>query len=198
MARDINGNGAVRDHSARTGRRSLQTLATGVLMLLLLLVATGPGRLAAQDTAYVPATDFPNGRQIVAVYFGANWCGPCRKPEMKAAIIRAKPLLAAQAKRDGAAFSAMVVALDRDLKSGLEFVAPLGAYSFGSDLASTAAQRFIWGDSLAAKAVPQVIVFERTVAAEPRKPMKFGPDHVLRRVAGDSIPIWVRAGAPIR
>lgn len=174
------------------------------LMALCLVAVAVPltvaGRLQAQDTTYTPAADFPNGRQVVAVYFGANWCGPCRRPAMKTAIERMKPLIAAQAKQSGAAFSAMVVALDRDLKSGLEFVAPLGAfdeYVFGSDLASSAAQRFIWGDSLAFKGVPQVIVFERTVEARPRKPITFGPDHVLRRVSGDSIPIWVQSGAPI-
>lgn len=154
----------------------------------------------AQDTAYAPAKDLPNGRQLVAVYFGANWCTPCRQPAMKAAVARMKPLLAAQARQSGAAFSAMVVALDRDLASGLKFVEPLGAfdeYVFGSDFVSTAAERFIWGDSLAAKAVPQVIVFERTVGAQPRRPITFGPARVLRRVGGDSIPLWVRAGAPI-
>lgn len=172
-----------------------------VAMATVLLVLSGVGRLGAQDTAYVPATAFENGRQIVAIYFGANWCHPYRTPEMKAAIRAMKPLVAAQAKQSGAAFSAMVVVLDRDLKSGLEFVAPLGAfdeYSFGSDLESAAAQRFIWGDSLAFKGVPQVIVFERTIQIQRNKPINFGNDHVLRRVSGDSIATWVGAGAPIR
>lgn len=158
-------------------------------------------RVGAQDTSYVPSKEYPNGKQLVAVYFGANWCAPCRKPAMKAAVQQMKPLLAAQAKQSGAEFAAIAVVLDRDLKSGLEFVAPLGAfdeYVFGSDLTSTAAQRFIWDSSEPLPMVPQVLVFERTVHVERNKPMVFSPDHVLRRVAGDSIPIWVKSGAPIR
>lgn len=111
-----------------------------------------------------------------------------------------KPLVAAQAKRSGAAFAAVAVALDRDLNKGLAFVRPNGAfdeYVIGSDMTGIAAERFIWGDSLAARAVPQVIVFERTVEAVPRKPITFGAARVLRRVGGDSIPLWARAGAPV-
>lgn len=48
------------------------------------------------DTGYVPAQDFPNGRQIEAVYFGANWCSPCRAPSMKAAVRAMKPPQCAQ------------------------------------------------------------------------------------------------------
>lgn len=185
-------------------RRSARLLAA---LLPAVLLTAGAGRAVAQaapgnaaDTAYTPTQDFPNGRQVVAVYFGASWCAPCRRPETKDAIRRMKPLVAAQAKQLGAAFAAMAVALDRDLDKGLEFVRPNGAfdeYVFGSDLVSTAAERFIWADSLAAKAVPQVIVFERTVNAVPRTPITFGPARVLARVGGDSIPLWVRAGAPI-
>ena len=156
---------------------------------------------AAQDTGYVPAQDFPNGRQIEAVYFGANWCRPCRAPSMKGAIRAMKPLLAVQAKNAGATFSAMVVALDRDFSTGAQFIAPLGAfdeYSIGADLVSTAAQQYIWSDSLGMPVVPQVIVFERTVAVTRGRPMSFGPRHILLRVRGDSVPLWVAAGAPLR
>ncbi len=164
------------------------------------LVIAIAASLGAQDTTYVPAARLESGHQIVAVYFGAHWCHPCQTPEMKRAIKEMKPLIAAQAKRSNADFSAMVVALDFDLKDGLDFVTPLGPfdeYSFGSDLESVAAQRFIWGDSLTFKGVPQVIVFERDIQMSRNRPIVFGPDHVLQRVAGDSIPIWVKAGAPI-
>jgi thiol-disulfide isomerase/thioredoxin len=160
--------------------------------------ATAPGLSA--DTVYVPGQTFPNGREIVAVYFGANWCGPCRSPATKAAILRMKPLLATQAKAAGADFAAMVVALDRSFADGAAFIKDLGAfdeYSIGGDLASTAAQAYIWSDSLAIPAVPQVIVFERDVSVQRGRPMTFGPRHVLARVAGDSIPGWVRIGAPL-
>lgn len=172
--------------------------------VVLLAGAAAPARAqATADTAYVPAEAFPNGREIVAVYFGASWCGPCRKPEMKAAVRRMKVLISNKARQSGESFSAMAVVLDRDFRKGLDFVAPLGQfdeYSFGSDLVSTAAQRYVWGDSASKKnvAVPFVLVFERTIDVHPPHPIVFGADHVLKRIYGDSIPTWVSAGAPIR
>jgi hypothetical protein len=174
---------------------------TRAVMLLVLASSASAGRIEAQDTTYVPTTDMPNGKQIVAVYFGAKACGPCQTPTMKAAIRRMKPLVAGQARKSGASFAAMVVAVDRKLEDGLEFIKPLGAfdeYVFGSDMASSAAQRFIWSDTLASPVMPQVIVVERNVEMIPHTSIKFGPDRVLRVVAGDSVPIWVAAGAPIR
>lgn len=62
-----------------------------------------------------------------------------------------KPMLLAQAVKHGAFFSAMGVALDRDLAKALTFLTPNGAfdeYVIGSDLTSLAAERFIrWSHS---------------------------------------------------
>lgn len=167
----------------------------------ILLLLAGAMQLQAQDTTYVPSHELPNGKQIVAVYFGGIWCSPCRRPEMKSAIRRMKPLVAAQAKAAGASFSAMVVAFDSTLADGVDFVTPLGAfdeYSIGPDFVSLPAQYYMWGISPPEPAVPQVVVFERTIHVEPRKPATFGAIHVLRRIGGDSIPIWVRDGAKIK
>lgn len=169
------------------------------IALMLLLVAGG-GRLQAQDTTYAPSRALVDGKQIVAVYFGGSWCSPCRRPEMKSAIRRMKPLVAAQAKAQGASFSAMVVVFDSTLKSGLDFIEPLGAfdeYSIGPDFVSLPAQYYMWGVLPPEPAVPQVLVFERTVHAQPPKPVTFGALHVLKRIGGDSIPVWVRDGAKI-
>lgn len=153
------------------------------------------------DTAYAPATELPNGRQVLAVYLGAKWCTPCNRPEVKAAVARMKPLVASQAKQSGATFTAVVVAMDRNLDAALAFIRPLGAfdeYAVGGDFVSTAAQRFVWRNSAPEPSVPQVLVLERTLRAVPGQPITLGRDRVLRRVLGDSIPLWVRAGAPIR
>lgn len=183
-------------------KRPAMSVSTLLIAFVTLLLLLSPTLVEAQDTTYVPTTEMPNGKQIVAVYFGASWCGPCNKPEMKAAIRHMKPLLAAQAKSSHENFSAMVVALDHDFKRGLDFIAPLGAfdeYNIGGDFAGSAAQRFIWTDSdPQASVVPQVFILERTVTVKPHTSIEFSPDHVLKRVSGDSIPIWVAAGAPVR
>jgi hypothetical protein len=157
--------------------------------------------LHGQDTTYVPATDFASGRQVIAVYIGAKWCTPCMQPPMKDAIRRMKPLVRDQALKSGASFSAVLVALDRELASALIFAEPLGAfdeYAFGNDMAGLAAERFIWGEADPQPMVPQVIVGERTIEVQRGRPIIFGSFRVTRRVSGDSIPIWVASGAPLR
>ncbi|MCE2901381.1 MAG: TlpA family protein disulfide reductase [Gemmatimonas sp.] len=154
----------------------------------------------AADTAYTPSQDFQSGRQVIAVYFGASWCKPCDRPDMKEAVRRMKPMLLAQAVKHGAFFSAMGVALDRDLAKALTFLTPNGAfdeYVIGSDLTSLAAERFIWGDPDNIPAVPQVVVLERNLKVERGKPITFGATRVVRRIRGDSIPPWVKAGATV-
>ena len=157
--------------------------------------------LRAQDTTYVPATDFPNGRQVVAIYFGAKWCAPCMQPTMKEAVRRMKPLLREQAAKSGASISVVLVALDRSPENGLAFAQSLGAfdeYVFGNDIAGLASERFIWGVPDPQPGVPQVVVGERTVLVTRGKPITFSPFQMTRRILGDSIPIWVAHGAPVR
>lgn len=68
----------------------------------------------AQSAAYVPSTDLPNGKQIVAVYFGAQSFGPCHHPDVKEAVASMKLLVGAQARVAGAMFAAIGVANDWD------------------------------------------------------------------------------------
>lgn len=168
------------------------------VLCVLFLGAVPP--LAGQDTTYAPTKDYPNGRQVVALYFGAKWCKPCGDPAVKSAIVRMKSLVSAQAKDSNAVFSAVIVAFDRSLSDALTFIETNGAfdeYVIGNDITSLAAERFIWGDSLASKGVPQVIVIERTVHTDRKAGITFGPHKVLRRISGDEIVPWVRSGAAI-
>ena len=170
-------------------------------LLAVTIGALWAGALHAQDTAYVPATEFPNGRQVVAIYFGAKWCAPCMQPAMKDAVRRMKPLLREQATKSGASISIVLVALDRSLANSLAFAQPLGAfdeYAFGNDMAGLASERFIWDDADPQPGVPQVLVGERTVLVARGKPITFSPLRITRRVLGDSIPSWVARGAPVR
>jgi hypothetical protein len=168
------------------------------LCVALLLQAARPA--VAQDTTYVPTNEYPNGRQVVALYFGAKWCKPCGEPEVKSAIRQMKLLVAAQAKDSNAVVSAIIVAFDRNLSDALTFIEENGAfdeYVIGNDITSLAAERFLWGDSLAQKGVPQVIVIERTVTTVRNVGIAFSPHRVLTRVFGNDIVKWVQRGAPI-
>ena len=157
------------------------------------------GPLVAQSS-YVPATELPQGREIVAVYIGATTCAPCMSPEVKSAVQRMKGLMAAQAKQTGAAFSIIGASTDWSVTAGAAFLEPNGPFDqivVGGNWTNLAVERFIWQDSTSRSGMPQVVVYERTVVPGARG-IKFSEPRLLRRiVGGDSIPAWVAAGAPI-
>jgi hypothetical protein len=156
------------------------------------------GTLRAQ--AYVPATDLPNGKEIVAVYVGAKTCGPCQTPEVKDAIQRMKTLLAAQAKQSGAAFSVVGVSTDWSVKDGAEFLEPNGPFDqvvVGGNWTNLGAEQYLWRDSTARPSMPTVLIFERTV--KPGVRITFSESRLIRQVTneGKGIAGWVAEGAPI-
>ena len=171
----------------------MRTLASIALPTLVLA-----GSLRAQ-TAYVPATELPNGREIVVVYIGASTCGPCKSPPVKEAVQRMKTLLAAQAKEHGAAFSVVGVSTDWGVAEGAAFLEPNGPFDqivVGGNWANLGVEQYLWRDNKRRPVEPQILVFERTVKQGDR--MTFSDLRLLRQVtAGKDIPEWVRAGAPI-
>jgi hypothetical protein len=164
--------------------------------LCIIAVTRGVG---AQTEDYLPAQRLREGRELVVLYIGSTDCAPCHSPAVKSAVRAMKPLLAAQAKQQSAAFSVIGVAQDWDLKRGIAFLEPLGAFdqiAIGGNWTNLAVEQFVLRDSLAAMAMPQVIVLERTVELGAR--VKVSEPRVLRRITGGTdIPAWVAAGAPI-
>jgi hypothetical protein len=171
-------------------------LARGVLVAILGLSS----RLPAQQADYRPTTQTPHGRQIVAVYIGATSCGPCQLPDVKAAIKGFKTLAAANAAKEGAAFSVLGVANDWAVSDGVAFLSDVGPFdqiAVGSNWTNIGAERFIWRDSTGSSAMPQIVILERTVTPEGTT-ITFSNERVLRRIVGaKDIPAWVAAGAPI-
>jgi hypothetical protein len=152
-----------------------------------------------QSPAYAPATELPNGKEILVVYFGAQDCGPCHLPEVKDAVRKMKGLVQAQATKAGASTEIIAVANDWDHAQALDFlkdVQPFDQVVIGGNWANLATERFMWRDSTSKPAMPQVMVFERTV--KPGRRITFTEPVLLRRLVGaKEIPDWVSAGAPI-
>jgi hypothetical protein len=166
------------------------------LALCVLLASRAVG---AQTAEYVPAHQLPQGRELVAIYVGATDCRPCHSPEVKKAVIAMKALVAAQAKQRGMAFSAIGVATDWDLNSGVAFLAPLGYFDqlvIGANWTNLAIERFVLSDSVAEMSMPQILLVERTVKVGKR--ITVSEPRFIRQVSGsEAIPAWVAAGAPI-
>jgi len=163
------------------------------------VMTVGVASLDAQQAAYVPSNKLPNGKEIVAIYFGAQSCGPCHAPAVKEAVRQMKNLVAAQARKANAAFSVVGVANDWDQAVATNFLADVGPFdqlAIGGDWTNLAIERFVWGDSTGNPAMPQILVIERTVTAGTRAIIS--EPRVLRRLVGSGeIPEWVGKGAPI-
>jgi hypothetical protein len=164
-----------------------------------LFLAGVSGALPAQQPTYVPSTQLPNGKEIVAIYLGAQSCGPCHFQPVKDGVVRMKELVAAQAKKSGAAFSVIGVANDWDHALAASFLASVGPFDqvvLGGNWTNLAIESFVWRDPQGSPAMPQIIIIERTVATAGR--ITISEPRVLRRVLGaEEIPAWIAKGAPI-
>ena len=144
--------------------------------------------------------ELPKGKELVAVYVGAKSCGPCLLPATKAAIAQMKTLLSDYAMKHGYAFSAVGVSTDWSTADGIAFLNDNGPFDqlvVGGNWTNLAVEHYIWRDTNAVPAMPQVIVLERTVT--PGERIEFTAPRVLHRVFGaEEIPKWVSAGAPIQ
>lgn len=154
----------------------------------------------AQAAGYVPSTVLPNGRQIVAVYIGAQSCSACHFAPVKEAIESMKTLVAAQARQSGASFAAIGVANDWDVKEAADFIATNGQFDqlvLGGNFTNLAIEQFVWRDPNGIATMPQILIIERTVKTGAQK-IEISELKILRRLNGsEEIPAWVKLGAPI-
>ena len=167
------------------------------LVIGLSLAASG----CHQDRRYEPNYDSTReGRQVVAVYIGAKWCGPCQETALKQAVERMKLLLAEQAESKGRPFSVIGVAMDPSVKDGLAFLAECGEFdevSAGRHWHNSLFGQHVYGVDSRFNALPQVIVFEQEVS-EGRPGLKMGAPRYLARYLGTkTIQAWVEKGAPL-
>ena len=154
---------------------------------------------AAPALAQTADRDLPKGKELIVVYIGAKTCGPCLLPATKSAIAQIKTLLASQATKHGYAFSAIGVSTDWSIAQGTTFLndnAPFDQIVVGGNWTNLAVEQYLWRDSTAVPAMPQVVVLERSVSVGSR--IGFTTPRVLHRVfGGDEIPKWVSVGAPV-
>lgn len=158
--------------------------------------ATGARALAQ---GYQPGYENPEGPEIVAVYFSASTCVPCRQPHMPALIDSVKVQLARQAKARGQQFRAVFVGMDWDPEKSLAVAREDGLWDeiiVGRNFFNAGAEQYIWADPDTSPAMPQIIVYEQNVTMGNR--VTFGLRQVLQRVTGsDELAAWVAQGSPI-
>ena len=165
------------------------------------VLATVPSiHSVARAQAYQPTYARATGPQLVAVYISSSWCVGNRAPGLHDAIDSLKVMLSRRAQASGRQFRMVGVALDWAPDSGVAYLRGFGAFDevvAGMNWINAAAERFIWADSAGQPNIPQVVVYQQTIAAAADR-ITFGPPVVLARIhGGDIIVNWVHDGAPI-
>lgn len=145
------------------------------------------------------------GLERIAVLISSRDCIGGRDPRFKPGLQAALRLLAEQARRDGAGFSATGVAIDWEPDSGAVYLGRLADFDqwvVGRNWANDAVVRLVWQDSGAVPGVPQLIVFEREIHSEAPTPARRGgglgfssPRVMHRFVSAYEIATWVLATA---
>jgi len=165
-----------------------------------LLVAILSQGALAQESAYTPDSDLTDGKEIIAIYFGATSCGPCYDPELKKDIQELKTLLNRHAKEMGYAFSITGAALDWEVVAGFEFLQEVGPFDeivVGRNWDNLAAVEYLWADPSSMPAMPQIVLIEREGRKVNNRREYSENEVVAHHVSATVISQWVEAGAPL-
>jgi hypothetical protein len=141
-------------------------LRSGIVVCLLVLFSVDPNVLIAQDSRYRAAHATKDGQYLVAVYIGAQSCGPCHLPENIAAIERLKVTLSRMSKEQGWHFRVVGVALDHDVEEGYRFLRANGEFDelvVGGSWINLGAESHIWARPEVAAVIPQVLLYKQVI-----------------------------------
>lgn len=146
-----------------------------------------------------PATVPKSGEQVVAVFIGASFCGWSRDRRLRSEISQMRKVLEVRARKEGATFMTIGVALDGAADAGLRFLRRFGRFgetAVGAGWLNSEAVRYMWRDVPGDAAIPQVVVLERPITVT-GSGIDVGEEHMLVRAVGTvSIARWARAGFP--
>ena len=154
---------------------------------------------APQGQTYHPKNKNPDGVELIAIYIGAEFCGPCHDPELKKAIGRMKTILADRAAKEQRSFSVTGVATDWDVEKGIKYLRSIGPFDeiiVGKSLFNQAASEYIWKDSSVSTVVPQLVLIEREVNYKEGRALISAYRVVDRHIGTTEIISWVGKGAP--
>lgn len=167
--------------------------------LAAVLAACSPSEDASPPGQESPH-DAPWTTELVSVYVGATFCGPCQTPEMKQAIRTVQLRLAEQVTGTARRYAAVGVSLDEAVDEGVTFLRGTASFDeivVGRNWANSAVIDLIWAEPDGQPQLPQLIVFERKIR-EGYSRMEIGPKRIIRRLVGaEEIPRWAVEGAPL-
>ena len=149
-----------------------------------------------------PQSGLRSGTELSFYYFTSSNCHYCQDPQIVAAVIKAKELVAARAKADGMLFAFRGVAVEDDIPRGLATlneVGPLDELSVGRNAFNTAniAMRLTSGIPPHDRTgIPAIIFFQRKLVFD-KQGVAAGEPKYLGSVMGTAIVPWANNGAPV-
>ena len=175
---------------------NLQKIATQFIIIF--SICTYSTR--TEDAAYVPNYKFRPGKEIVAVYVGSSYCGPCKSPEFKKDLMQMLVRTSHEVRESEANFWALGISVDSDIKVGYEFLkmaVPFDEISVGRSWENSAALRYVLTDEFGGPMVPQVILIEREVGKD-ASGLKIQNEKVLLRLIGpEELKKWLSRNIPL-
>ena len=173
---------------------NLPKLLASLVVLLLSLSSTVP-----QSQTYHPKNKNPNGVELIVIYIGAEFCGPCHDPQLKNAIREMKTILVDRAAKEQQSFSITGVSIDWEVDKGIKYLRSLGPFDeiiAGKSLFNQAASEYIWKDSSGSSVVPQLVLIEREVGYKDGRALISNYRVLARHIGTAEIISWVGKGAP--
>jgi hypothetical protein len=173
---------------------NLPKLVVSLTLLLLSLSSATP-----QRQTYHPKNKNPNGVELIAVYIGAEFCGPCHDPQFKKALRKLKTILDDRAAKAQQSFSVTGVSTDWEVEKGIKYLGSIGPFDeiiAGKSLFNHAASEYIWKDSSGSPVVPQLVLIEREVNYKDGRVLISNCRVLGRRLGTAEIISWVDKGAP--
>lgn len=176
----------------------MKLLSPIISIILILIIIASP--VQAQDsTGYGPDHYEVNRdlkEELNLVYIGASWCLPCREDSLKQDLEKLKLLLYEEAKNNEMNYSVIGIANDQSIEKGLGLLNSTGYFDeviIGKKWTNTGSINFIWNQEVVRPAVPQIIVFRRSM--EFKEGIEIGKKEVLiRKVGVNSIHQWLEDG----
>jgi hypothetical protein len=144
------------------------------------------------------AARLSSGESVEAVFVGASTCSASRSSTLAGRVKAALSLLRDSAAAAGVGFAAIGVSLDWGPSDGIRWLRGIADFDeviAGRNWVNLAAIDYLWRDSAAVPALPQLIVAARTIRAESTRVVASEPRRVLRLLGEGAIRRWVEAHA---
>ncbi len=189
--------------------RKQHVSSVGVALAVFRVGVAGARTIAAvrQPNGRGFATQLPDSTReyLALVYIGKASCPVCRRPELKAAVRRARDLTTQSAMRHKLMFHSVGVSLDASSADGIKYLESVGPFHevlAGGNWVGLGAAYFLWSRFGPPVSTPQLLIIRRRIELQriPPSARDYTVDDnrlLVRRVGLAEIESWIQTGAPI-